>query len=67
MFFLFFFSVSVSRIPYLRVVGIEADTEHAVSFSPEDEEEMHDLARSPHLYERIAKSIAPNIWVSNFR
>lgn len=52
------------RIPYLRVVGIEADTEHAVSFSPEDEEEMHDLARSPHLYEKIAKSIAPNIWVT---
>ena len=49
-------------MPYIRVVGIEADSDGAISFTPEDEEEMHELARTPGLYEKIAKSIAPNIW-----
>ncbi|RSH81781.1 minichromosome maintenance protein 5 [Apiotrichum porosum] len=57
------------RQPYLRVLGIELDTSLASSpgsrgFSPEEEEEFQQLARSEGLYERFAKSVAPSIFGS---
>ena len=55
------------RQPYLRVLGIELDTTLASSpgsrsFSPEEEEEFQQLARSEALYERFANSVAPSIF-----
>ncbi|KAL7424263.1 minichromosome maintenance protein 5 [Cryptotrichosporon argae] len=55
------------RQPYLRVLGIELDTALASSpgskvFSPEEEEEFQQLARSEGLYERFANSVAPSIF-----
>ncbi|WWD01094.1 hypothetical protein V866_008032 [Kwoniella sp. B9012] len=55
------------RQPYLRVLGIELDTSLASSsgsrvFSPEEEEEFQQLARSEGLYERFANSVAPSIY-----
>ncbi|RXK36873.1 minichromosome maintenance protein 5 (cell division control protein 46) [Tremella mesenterica] len=55
------------RQPYLRVLGIELDTSLASSpgsrvFTPEEEEEFQQLARSEGLYERFASSVAPSIY-----
>lgn len=55
------------RQPYLRVLGIELDTNLATSpgsrsFTPEEEEEFQALARSEGLYERFASSVAPSIF-----
>lgn len=55
------------RQPYLRVLGIELDTTLSSSpgskaFTPEEEEEFQQLARSDGLYERFASSVAPSIY-----
>ncbi|KGB79587.2 minichromosome maintenance protein 5 (cell division control protein 46) [Cryptococcus deuterogattii R265] len=54
------------RQPYLRVLGIELDSSAASSglrvFTPEEEEEFQQLAKSDGLYERFANSVAPSIY-----
>lgn len=56
------------RAPYIRVLGIQADSmESGISSSslpmtPDEEEAFRRLAASPDVYERIAKSIAPSIF-----
>ncbi|WWD16187.1 hypothetical protein CI109_100612 [Kwoniella shandongensis] len=54
------------RQPYLRILGIEHDTTASTPgsrvFSPEEEEEYQQLARSDGLYERFANSVAPSIY-----
>lgn len=50
---------------FLRVLGLQIEFEgggrtNAV-FTPQEEEEMQALARDPNIYERIARSIAPQI------
>ncbi|WVQ78482.1 hypothetical protein IAT38_000568 [Cryptococcus sp. DSM 104549] len=54
------------RQPYLRVLGIELDSTLASSgsraFTPEEEEEFQQFARSDGLYERFANSVAPSIY-----
>ncbi|XP_037544407.1 DNA replication licensing factor mcm5-like [Nematolebias whitei] len=58
------------RASYLRVVGIQVDTEGAGrgatgSVSPQEEEELRALAASPNVYESLARSIAPSIYGSD--
>jgi DNA replication licensing factor MCM5 len=61
-------AVSVGiRKPYIRVVGIEIDTEgpgrgSRVPMTPMEEEEMRQLAARPDVHEIIARSIAPSIY-----
>lgn len=55
------------RAPYLRVVGIRVETEGSgrtatIPFTDEEETSFRNLASSPQIYERIAKSIAPSIY-----
>ena len=55
------------RRPYLRVVGIEVDSEgpgraSQSSLTAEEEEEMRQLAARPDIQDLIAKSIAPSIY-----
>lgn len=55
------------RAPYLRVIGIKLESEsgsHAGSIPITSDEEIlfQNLARSPNIYERIAKSVAPSIY-----
>ena len=55
------------RQPYLRVLGIELDTTLSSSpgsrsFTPEEEEEFQQFARSDGVYERFAQSVAPSIY-----
>ncbi|MBN3309485.1 DNA replication licensing factor MCM5 [Amia ocellicauda] len=57
------------RASYLRVIGIQVDTEGAGrsvsgSVSPQEEEELRALAASPSVYEALARSIAPSIYGS---
>ncbi|XP_051790597.1 DNA replication licensing factor MCM5 [Erpetoichthys calabaricus] len=57
------------RNSYIRVVGIQVDTEGAGrsavgAVSPQEEEEIRELASRPDIYETIAKSIAPSIYGS---
>ncbi|KAG9335923.1 hypothetical protein JZ751_003480 [Albula glossodonta] len=58
------------RSSYLRVVGIQVDTEGAGrgatgSFSPQEEEELRTLASSPSVYLSLARSLAPSIYGSD--
>uniref|UniRef100_A0A8C9TRQ0 DNA replication licensing factor MCM5 n=1 Tax=Scleropages formosus TaxID=113540 RepID=A0A8C9TRQ0_SCLFO len=58
------------RSSYLRVVGIQVDTEGAGrgasgSVSPQEEEELRALATSPSIYQSLAHSIAPSIYGSD--
>lgn len=60
-------SVVGVRVPYLRVVGVTVDNQgsgfsSAFPVTTEEEELFRRLAASPHLYERIAKSVAPSIF-----
>lgn len=54
------------RMPYLRVLGLEIDTDGTGrgtrSFTAEEEEEFGEMARSDGFYERFAGSIAPSIF-----
>ncbi|KLO20460.1 MCM-domain-containing protein [Schizopora paradoxa] len=61
------------RNPYLRVLHLELSSTSAnssgsnpfgVQFTPEEEEEFGQMARSDGFYERFAKSIAPSIYGS---
>ncbi|XP_037112554.1 DNA replication licensing factor MCM5 [Syngnathus acus] len=57
------------RASYLRVVGIQVDTEGAGrgatgSVSPQEEEELRSLAASPDVYTSLARSVAPSIYGS---
>lgn len=62
------------RTPYLRLIHLEVSTPSAggsgglnpfgVQFSPEEEEEFGEMARSDGFYERFAKSVAPSIFGS---
>ncbi|CAG0906884.1 unnamed protein product [Cyprideis torosa] len=59
------------RAPYLKVLGIEIDTEGSgrsaafgQTFTTEEEEDFRRLARSPDCYDKIARSIAPSIFGS---
>ncbi|KAL4658005.1 DNA replication licensing factor MCM5 [Arapaima gigas] len=58
------------RSSYLRVVGIQVDTEGAGrgvsgSVSPQEEEELRALAATPSIYLSLARSIAPSIYGSD--
>jgi len=52
------------RQPYLYVLGIEYlnPAESIATFEPEEEEALRKISRDPNCYEKIWKSIAPNIW-----
>jgi DNA replication licensing factor MCM5 len=55
--------------PYIRVVGIEVNTQgpgrsSSTPVAPLEEEEFRHLAASPNIYETIARSIAPSIFGS---
>jgi len=56
------------RAPYLRVIGIEVETEGAgrtsrdLRFTPEEEEEFRRLAAKSDVHQVIANSIAPAIF-----
>ncbi|KII93726.1 hypothetical protein PLICRDRAFT_152731 [Plicaturopsis crispa FD-325 SS-3] len=62
------------RQPYLRVVHLELSSPSAgggggsnpfgVQFTPEEEEEFAEMARSEGFYERFAKSVGPSIYGS---
>merc|ERR1711892_323794 len=59
------------RMPYLRVVGLQVETEGAgrtarnLTFTQEDEESFRRLAGQPGVYDTISKSIAPSIFGSD--
>lgn len=58
------------RASYLRVVGIQVDTEGAGrgasgSVSPQEEEELRALAATPNVYSSLASSVAPSIYGSD--
>lgn len=54
------------RNPYVRVVGIQQDSDldaqRSTVFSEEEEEEFIALSKTPNLYESFANSIAPSIY-----
>ncbi|EJD04350.1 MCM-domain-containing protein [Fomitiporia mediterranea MF3/22] len=61
------------RNPYIRVVHLELSSPSTssggsnpfgVQFTPEEEEEFGQMARSENFYERFAKSVAPSIYGS---
>jgi len=59
-------SASAIRTPYLRVLGIHIESEGGgrgflSTLSPQDEEEIQQLARDPDIYEKLARSIAPQV------
>lgn len=58
-------SSSSVRAPYLRVVGIQIETNGGGRsnnyYTPQEEEEMQTLARDPDIYNKIVRSIAPQI------
>ncbi|KAI9444999.1 MCM-domain-containing protein [Lactarius indigo] len=66
--------VSALRTPYLRVVHLELSSPSTAGagglnpfgaqFTPDEEEEFNEMARSDGFYERFAKSVAPSIFGS---
>ena len=56
------------RQPYIRVVGIEVDTNGPGRsaagnlLSTDEEEEMRNLAAGANIYEQVARSVAPSIF-----
>lgn len=53
------------RTPYLRVLGLEIDSDKSGAthhFTPEEEDEFAAMARSNGFYDRFAESIAPSIY-----
>jgi len=53
------------RQPYLKVIGVEETNPVEVTkgaFAAEEEESLRKLGKSPDIYEKIYKSIAPNIF-----
>ncbi|KAI0803154.1 ATP dependent DNA helicase [Irpex lacteus] len=67
-------SAAALRTPYLRLVHLDVSTPSAggsgglnpfgIQFTPEEEEEFGEMARSDGFYERFAKSVAPSIFGS---
>ena len=65
---------SALRTPYLRLVHLEVSSPSSsssgglnpfgVQFTPEEEDEFGQMARSDGFYERFAKSVAPSIFGS---
>ena len=59
------------RMPYLRVVGIQVETEGSgrtssnLTFTQEDEENFRRLAAKPGVHDVISKSVAPSIFGSD--
>uniref|UniRef100_A0A8C2ZXC7 DNA replication licensing factor MCM5 n=1 Tax=Cyclopterus lumpus TaxID=8103 RepID=A0A8C2ZXC7_CYCLU len=58
------------RASYLRVVGIQVDTEGVGrgatgSVTPQEEEELRALAATPNVYAALARSVAPSIYGSD--
>jgi len=57
------------RMPYLRVVGLQVETEGSgrtdLTFTQEDEESFRRLSAKPGVHDIIARSIAPSIFGSN--
>jgi DNA replication licensing factor MCM5 len=58
-------AVASIRTPYLRVIGLMVDSDNAgrdfLSFTPEDESRLQALSKDPDIYEKFARSIAPQI------
>ena len=56
---------STVRTPYVEVLGIQVDTEGggrgSAIFTAQEEEEMQRLSRDPEIYEKLARSISPQI------
>ena len=54
-----------TRSYYLRVLGIQIDTHSggrmASLYTPQEEEDMQRLSRDPEIYEKISRSLAPQI------
>ncbi|RKO97491.1 DNA replication licensing factor mcm5 [Caulochytrium protostelioides] len=54
------------RTPYIRITGMQLDLDKTGqfgrAFSPEEEEAMLKLSRTPDLYDIFSRSIAPGIW-----
>lgn len=54
------------RTPYLRLLGLEVDTDGtgrgSRNFTAEEEQEFSEMARGDSFYERFAGSIAPSIF-----
>ncbi|KAF9217244.1 minichromosome maintenance protein 5 [Podila verticillata] len=53
------------RTPYIRVVGINTETDatgRRRNFTNEEEEEFIAMSREPNLYQKFANSIAPSIF-----
>ncbi|THH17389.1 hypothetical protein EW146_g3400 [Bondarzewia mesenterica] len=67
-------TASALRTPYIRLVHLELSSPSAagagglnpfgLQFTPEEEEEFGEMARSEGFYERFAKSVAPSIFGS---
>jgi len=59
------------RMPYLRVVGIQVETEGSgrtssnLTFTQEDEENFRRLAAKPGVHDVISRSVAPSIFGSD--
>ena len=55
--------------PYIRVLGISIETDGSgrvgTNYTPAEEEDMQRLARDPQIYEKLARSIAPQISSDN--
>lgn len=54
-----------NSLPFLRVVGLQVDADGTgrtkTYFSPQEEEQMQQLARDPNIYDKLSRSIAPSI------
>ncbi|KAJ3415013.1 minichromosome maintenance protein 5 [Chytridiales sp. JEL 0842] len=55
-----------TRVPYIRIVGMQADVDGGRfrTFSPEEEDQFTAMSRRPNLYEEFSNSIAPSIYGS---
>ena len=58
-------AISSIRTPYLRVLGIQLESESggrdSVVYTPQEESELQRLSKDTEIYEKIARSIAPQI------
>ena len=56
---------SAVRTPYLRVVGIEIESEGSgraeTTFTPDEEQTFLEMSRQPDIYDKICRSISPSI------
>jgi len=57
------------KIPFLRVLGLQVETDGTgrvgAIYTPQEEEDMQRLARDPLIYEKLSRSIAPQISADN--